>query len=864
MEFLVLAGFMLLVLTSFVLIVRERGKAEIVHARYQEFATTASIIAQEVALANSVENGYVRTFELPMLINNEPYTVRLYGSTEISIITASEEYVIYLPVNVTILDSAGGSIDFLAPGKNTISKRDNNITIRPAITELVTCQFTSVQSASSCFANVGGSCSINALQTECQATNSGANPQTVVWSSSCDPSTRNTYLDGNPETIVFNCVAPTVYSIAADRSTLFAVQAQTVSIDITATPVSGTQLPVTFTVSGLPAGTNASFSQASCTPSCTTGLSIYVAPGTVVGTYPITVSTDDVSTVFNLQVEPGLIGWWKFDEVGVSATAADSSGFNKNGVVQNGPVTWVSGRKSNALQLSGASQSVLVMDSYQPRNYTVSAWVKPASTANQNIFLRTSASGPLSAWSHVMRTSSSRFQHYTYDGAGKTVTGTTVIVPDVWYHVVIVAGNAVFARLYVNGVEQGTPLGVGTLWALGDRYFIGSISGGSIGYFSGVIDDVMLFNRSLNATEVRQIYTNVSCTGVSTQFCGVSAIPNSIPGSGGCVSGTCYTCNTGYSYDGASCVSTTSTFTLSGTSVSVGRGFTATSTITATQTAGIAGPITFSTGGALPTGVTASFSPTSCTPSSTSPFTCTVTMTVSTTTATPPGSYQIQVLGNGATSTNVPLTVNDDLLGYWTFNEGTGSTAADSSGHGFTGTLWGGASWGAGRSGNALFLTVGSQYVAINTLSGSKTGPFTVSAWLRPTASTAAYTFIGSNGPDYGFEAKMQSGTQIMTSIGTGTSWITRPASSYSWSANNWYHVTYVIDTTGYRAYVNGVQVGTGTYAGTPLLYDGTHSLVVGYTGHTIFQEFFKGNIDELKIYNRALTAAEVSQVYTS
>jgi hypothetical protein len=110
---------------------------------------------------------------------------------------------------------------------------------------------------------------------------------------------------------------------------------------------------------------------------------------------------------------------------------------------------------------------------------------------------------------------------------------------------------------------------------------------------------------------------------------------------------------------------------------------------------------------------------------------------------------------------------------------------------------------------------------------------------------------------------KLQPGL-IHGDIGTGTGWLTYSAdATYSWSQNNWYHIAYVVNSTSYNIYVNGNLVGSGTYnTATPLLYDSTHNLKIGWSGYT--GEYFIGIIDEVMIYDRALSATEVTTLYTT
>lgn len=92
------------------------------------------------------------------------------------------------------------------------------------------------------------------------------------------------------------------------------------------------------------------------------------------------------------------------------------------------------------------------------------------------------------------------------------------------------------------------------------------------------------------------------------------------------------------------------------------------------------------------------------------------------------------VLGAVLTLTGVAGAADPNLLGWWTFDDGAGTTAADSSGHGDDGTLRGGPQWIAGQLGGALSFNGGSTYVEIPYSSAyDKPSQLTLAAWVNPT-----------------------------------------------------------------------------------------------------------------------------------
>lgn len=160
----------------------------------------------------------------------------------------------------------------------------------------------------------------------------------------------------------------------------------------------------------------------------------------------------------------------------------------------------------------------------------------------------------------------------------------------------------------------------------------------------------------------------------------------------------------------------------------------------------------------------------------------------------------------------------------------------------------------------------GGDYVEIDM--GSRTsisGAFTVSMWFN--AATAAMGtqlgIIGSRNPSVqGFELLLQSGDSLRVSISDDVKWLKAGAAvALQYAAGEWRHVVFAVDPSGYTAYVNGVQAGSGNFTGTPLLFDGNHKLTLGWPGYSSFG-YFKGSIDEVQIFDRTLTSSEANVVF--
>jgi hypothetical protein len=141
LEFVVLAGFMLFIFSAFALFIKERSSITMQQARYSELAATADALEQEVSNANRVQDGYSRLFELPTSLNAESYTVTANANSEIAFKTSNEEYILFLPANISVIDADGHPTPTIKSGRLMIKKFDGNITLQSSVKVTILCQF---------------------------------------------------------------------------------------------------------------------------------------------------------------------------------------------------------------------------------------------------------------------------------------------------------------------------------------------------------------------------------------------------------------------------------------------------------------------------------------------------------------------------------------------------------------------------------------------------------------------------------------------------------------------------------------------------------------------------------------------------
>ena len=201
------------------------------------------------------------------------------------------------------------------------------------------------------------------------------------------------------------------------------------------------------------------------------------------------------------------------------------------------------------------------------------------------------------------------------------------------------------------------------------------------------------------------------------------------------------------------------------------------------------------------------------------------------------------------------------MVGYWKFDEGSGTTAYDSSGYGNNGTLYNGPTWTAGKVGGALSFDGVDDYVDCgNAVSLNTTNAITVELWVKPRGSyTGNYQmFVGKNYGDSWAIARLATSDNFHWYINTtGSGW---QAVTYgTLIPDNWYHLvmTYDSSTGKWYAYINGAQYLLKTLSGT--IGISSTNLQIG-RDLTIY--FSNGLIDDVRIYNRALSAAEIKALY--
>ncbi len=229
----------------------------------------------------------------------------------------------------------------------------------------------------------------------------------------------------------------------------------------------------------------------------------------------------------------------------------------------------------------------------------------------------------------------------------------------------------------------------------------------------------------------------------------------------------------------------------------------------------------------------------------------------------------ILLLGLAAGVANADIRTG--LVGYYSLNEGAGTIAHDLSGKGHDGTLYSGVTWiaqgyqGGGVNDNG---TTDSR-IQLGTWNPAEgTGQLSLAMWIRWAGGGGTYQgLLGKRNTWPGttmfqFQVRPENGGTFR--LETGSYQIVSPNNTLNPLVRTWVHVAATFDGTTARLYLNGKEVKSGafafTMAGTGSLM-GIGSVTGGGAGYDGNGQTFLGDMDEVGIFNRALSAEEVTLV---
>jgi len=197
------------------------------------------------------------------------------------------------------------------------------------------------------------------------------------------------------------------------------------------------------------------------------------------------------------------------------------------------------------------------------------------------------------------------------------------------------------------------------------------------------------------------------------------------------------------------------------------------------------------------------------------------------------------------------------VMGMWLFDEGSGDVAADSSGNGNAGTLTNGPVWEDGKLDGGMFFDGSDDIVLVDmTVDYDE---ITVMALFNLGAGNVRPRFVGNSHTDVtkkGFQLMYNTaGSGSWFDIGTGGG---RAAASFAFTAaqDTWYHYAGTYDGSDVKAYIDGVEMASGALSGA--IADSGEDVHIGMRPGG---DRLKGILDEVAIFNKALTQDEIKDI---
>jgi len=215
--------------------------------------------------------------------------------------------------------------------------------------------------------------------------------------------------------------------------------------------------------------------------------------------------------------------------------------------------------------------------------------------------------------------------------------------------------------------------------------------------------------------------------------------------------------------------------------------------------------------------------------------------------------------------------VSAGLVAHWTFDDGAGITAVDSSGNGHDGTLQGDPQWVAGMIGSGALSFDGSDGLVDvgHDESLSMTDELTITVWVKVSDLSTFYFLVckqpsGTAGDNYpgNYEFRIESNTgalQFGHQETEGEQYIFYNSET-SITAEQWYHVAVVV-TKGelVEFYIDGVSAGSSEQL---INFGVLNDEPVRIGGRKDGYSFFNGILDDIRLYDRALSAVQIQKMY--
>ena len=520
-----------------------------------------------------------------------------------------------------------------------------------------------------------------------------------------------------------------------------------------------------------------------------------------VATITVTIGTDD----------PSLVGHWEADE-GSGTVLVDSSGAGNDAAV-SGDTTWVPGVIGDAVSFDGTGDYALAPDDPSldiTDAITIATWVRPEAAATQYLVKKASLSASPGGYELALADDASAAGQKFFVRFNRNATGDTYRLNsvadyplDTWSHVAATYDGS-FIRIYVNGAEAAPALPASIAIESNDLALRISGDTGSTSYdLNGSMDDIRLYDRALNASEIADL-ASINFAPVAED--GVLLVEPDTVSAGILVAND--------ANDDAM------TFMI------VDNGLLGTAAITDVDT----GAFTYTPNA----GVTGDDS-----------FTFKAN----------DGEFD----SNVATVEVSIVAPEPPTIGHWMLDEGSGTTFIDSSPAGNDATTVGSPTWIAGQIGQAVEFDGTNDYATVaDNDSLDITDAITMAYWVRPDKTATQYPFRKTNAYELSLNT---SGYPFVRLNGSNTYRIDSVLTLYPADGETWMHMAATYDGSDVRLYVNGTEVPESPVAGPTSIAVNSNALGIGAEGAGASK--YEGALDDVRLYDRALTPAEIADLAT-
>jgi hypothetical protein len=514
-----------------------------------------------------------------------------------------------------------------------------------------------------------------------------------------------------------------------------------------------------------------------------------------------------------------LVDWWTGDGTNPT-TAPDIAGTNPGTL--SGGVTYAPGEVGNAFSFDGNSNrgSYVNIPNAPSLNSTTGTWDFWLKTTQTSGFVglvgKSDASGSVNGITMQMDQGHARVE---VKGNGPTtlLTGTTTLNDGQWHHMALTFQSGGPVILYIDGRVEVSDTTTQTVFSFNATPLrFGTMTDGFWTPYNGMLDEVQIFNRMLSSSEIQSIYNGGAAgqlKGVRVQ--GAPAITN--------LSRSAAAINEG----GTIAVSGAFTDPIAGQThqliVSWGDGSANTTLSLA------AGVFTFSTNHQY----------------------------------LEEGNFAIRVTvqsPNGGSDT-VTLPVTPAGLVSWWAGEGNAADVADNN----PGTLNGNVTFAPGKTGKAFsFDGSSSSFVNVPDATNLDSTTGTWSFWLKTTQTSGFVGLVGKNdgpgGSVNGITMQMDQGFARVEVKSANQTLLLNPTAVHL-NDGQWHQMTLTFVSGGQVVlYIDGQPAATGT---APAFTFGANDPLRFGVQTDGFWTPYNGLLDDVQVYNRALSAAEVQAIYS-